>query len=391
MPKSIKIDKDVLGLQHHVSLKDDGSVSLVEHLDDNSWIWSDKPVNYDLKSLVSATDSKIRSSPPTSHTSAWKFLEQTPNWSMSLPRHVFKKWLQDFTSDLQIVVNKWDDSYYGKEFQIQQRLLQKLRQPFVDDHEIKTIDDDRLANFLSNGDGLARHSVYDNTSSVTGRMSIINGPNILTLDKQYRRVFKSRFKDGKIIQVDFTSLEPCVCLATQGKKFSNDAYQWVKEEAGLTTERDIIKVATMSALYGMTPSRFAKKFSDVPDAADLLFKVRDAFGVDDLDRRLKQTLLNTSNITNFYGRILRADKTSPVVAYYVQSTAVDVVCQGFLKLINNIQEREIDAVPLYLIHDALMLDVSIVAEKQIADLCKNGIHIPSLDCTFPVKIKTIDA
>jgi hypothetical protein len=222
-------------------------------------------------------------------------------------------------------------------------------------------------------------------------MSITRGPNILTLDRQYRRVFKSRFKEGKIIQVDFTSLEPCVCLATQKKMFSGDAYDWTRTEISLPVERDVIKVATMSALYGMTPSKFAKKFDTIPDAANLLFKVRDAFGVDVLNRRLRQQLDSEMHITNHYDRIIKADKTSPLVAYFVQSTAVDVVCQGFTKLINQLEEREIDAVPLYLIHDALMFDVSQLAERQIADLCKSGIRVDSLDCTFPVKIKTIDA
>ena len=299
--------------------------------------------------------------------------------------------LKEFISNLLFIVNKWDDSYYGKEFQIQQRLLQKLRQPFVDDVMIKEIADDRVDQFLSRGDGLAPKSTYDNTSSVTGRMSIVRGPNILTLDRQYRKIFKSRHRDGKIIQVDFTSLEPCVCLAVQGKKFEGDAYHWAQKSLKSDVPRDVIKVATMSALYGMTPSRFAKKFAEVPDAADLLFRVRDSFGVDSLERRLKETHSNTGNIKNYFGRVITVDKTSPYVAYYVQSTAVDVVCQGFMSLIEQIETREIDAVPLYLIHDALMIDASQLAEKQLNDICKNGIYIPTLDCTFPVKIKTIDA
>ena len=391
MSFTIQIDKTCLGLTQNLTLRPDGSISLDDQLKSENWIWSDRPSTFDLKTIALATGFKVADKPAKQHVAAWQTLGVDPPWNQALPKHVFKKWLTDFTGDLQKLSDTWSTSYYGKEFQIQQRLLQKLQQPFVDDHEIKVIDDDRLRPFTSNGDGLAPRSTYDNTSSVTGRMSITRGPNILTLDRQYRRVFKSRFKEGKIIQVDFTSLEPCVCLATQKKMFSGDAYDWTRTEISLPVERDVIKVATMSALYGMTPSKFAKKFDTIPDAANLLFKVRDAFGVDVLDRRLRQQLDSEMHITNHYGRIIKADKTSPLVAYFVQSTAVDVVCQGFAKLINQLEEREIDAVPLYLIHDALMFDVSQLAERQIADLCKSGIRVDSLDCTFPVKIKTIDA
>ena len=387
----VQINKDWLGIEQHLVASSDGDIRFVDVIDPALWSWMCEGAHKELATLARATGTKITDHPPTTHVSAWDQLGVSPRWAQALPAHVFKKWLKEFISNLLFIVDKWDDSYYGKEFQIQQRLLQKLRQPFVDDVMIKEIADDRVDQFLSRGDGLAPKSTYDNTSSVTGRMSIVRGPNILTLDRQYRKIFKSRHRDGKIIQVDFTSLEPCVCLAVQGKKFEGDAYHWAQKSLKSDVPRDVIKVATMSALYGMTPSRFAKKFAEVPDAADLLFRVRDSFGVDSLERRLKETHSNTGNIKNYFGRVITVDKTSPYVAYYVQSTAVDVVCQGFMSLIEQIETREIDAVPLYLIHDALMIDASQLAEKQLNDICKNGIYIPTLDCTFPVKIKTIDA
>lgn len=391
MHHSIQINKDWLGIDQHLIATSAGDIKFINEFDPMLWSWSCPSALRDLNSVVRATNTKVNDMPPRSHLTAWEQLGTRPRWSQALPAHVFKKWLKEFIGDLLMTVDKWDDSYYGKEFQIQQRLMQKLQQPFVDDVAIKTIADDRVDQFLSKGDGLAPRSTYDNTSSVTGRMSITNGPNILTLDRQYRKIFKSRHSEGRIIQVDFTSLEPCVCLAVQGKKFEGDAYHWAQKALNGQVSRDIVKVATMSALYGMTPSRFAKKFSDVPDAADLLFNIRDAFGVDALDRRLKEMHNNVGHIKNYYGRIITVDKTSPYVAYYVQSTAVDVVCQGFTSLINQIEMQDIDAVPLYLIHDALMFDVTHLAEKKLIDICNNGIYIPSLDCTFPVKIKTIDA
>jgi hypothetical protein len=221
-------------------------------------------------------------------------------------------------------------------------------------------------------------------------MSICEGPNILTLDKQYRRIFKSRYEGGKILQIDFTSLEPCVCLAMQGKKFDGDAYSWAAGKVEVQVPRDVLKIATMSALYGMTPSNFAKKFADIPHANDLLFQVRDAFGVDAMTKKLREQFDAEGHITNHYGRIIKCEKKSPFVAYAVQSTAVDVVCQGFTHLLDELAVEQVQMTPLYLIHDALMVDLSPDTAQRLEERVKQGIYIPSLDCTMPLKLKTID-
>jgi hypothetical protein len=299
--------------------------------------------------------------------------------------------LQKFTRELLELRDQWADSYYGREFQIQQRLLQRLQQPFVDGLAIKKIDDDRIRLFSPDEQGLASKSTYDIWSSVTGRMSIEDGPNILTLDKKYRRIFKSRFTDGEIVQIDFSSLEPNTCLAMQGKVFDGDAYKWAASQIEITVPREVLKVAVMSALYGMSPSNFSKKFADIPDANELLFQVRDAFGVDNLNKHYREQLDAVGHITNHFGRIIKCDKTSPLLAHAVQSTAVDVVCQGFAALLDEFESDEIDAVPLYLIHDALMLDVTPAAKEHIKARLNSGIHIASMGCTMPLKLKTIDA
>lgn len=266
-----------------------------------------------------------------------------------------------------------------------------MQQPHVDINVIKQIDDDRVSTFKPTDGVLAPRSTYDIWSSVTGRMSICEGPNILTLDKQYRKIFKSRYAGGKILQVDFTSLEPCVCLAMQGKKFDGDAYAWAAEQIEVQVPREVLKTAIMSALYGMTPSNFAKKFADIPHANDLLFQVRDAFGVDALTKRLREQFDAEGHITNYFGRIIKCEKKSPFVAYDVQSTAVDVVCQGFTHLLDELERDKIQMTPLYLIHDALMVDLAPEAVQHLEERVKDGILIPTLDCKMPLKLKTIDA
>ena len=389
--KDVLIHKSSLGSNTNVLLSGEKICLVNDTDDDNIWSWSNLNVKNSLKHVALGTGSNIDDLPAKAHVSAWKNLNFNPPWAQALPPHVFKKWLQKFSADLLELRDRWADSYYGRDYQVQQRLLQRLQQPHVDINVIKQIDDDRVSAFKPADVELAPRSTYDIWSSVTGRMSICDGPNILTLDKQYRKIFKSRYADGKILQIDFTSLEPCVCLAMQGKKFDGDAYAWAAEQVEVQVPREVLKTAIMSALYGMTPSNFAKKFADIPHANDLLFQVRDAFGVDEMTKKLREQFDAEAHITNHYGRIIKCEKKSPFVAYAVQSTAVDVVCQGFTHLLDELEGEQVHLTPLYLIHDALMVDLSYGAAQHLQERVKQGIYIPSLDCTMPLKLKTIDA
>lgn len=391
MSSSIIISKDAVGTTSNFGIKPDGTFFLTDNIEVNSWCWTLLNAHNNLRYISLATNVQVTSVPPLGHANSWNVIGSVPPWAQALPPHVFKKWLQKFSADLLALRDQWADSYYGRDYQVQQRLLQRLQQPHVNINVIKQIDDDRVSTFKPTEGELAPRSTYDIWSSVTGRMSICEGPNILTLDKQYRKIFKSRYEGGKILQVDFTSLEPCVCLAMQGKKFDGDAYAWAAEQIEVQVPREVLKTAIMSALYGMTPSNFAKKFADIPHANDLLFQVRDAFGVDALTKRLREQFDAEGHITNHFGRIIKCEKKSPFVAYDVQSTAVDVVCQGFTHLLDELERDKIQMTPLYLIHDALMVDLAPEAVQHLEERVKDGILIPTLDCKMPLKLKTIDA
>jgi hypothetical protein len=391
MSLDLIVDKSIVGTNLCLGLKQNGACVLLDDVPDEAWCWSSNNVQKSLRHISLATNSHVADAPQGSHVNAWQLIGSTPPWAQALPPHVFKKWLQKFSADLLELRDRWADSYYGRDYQVQQRLLQRLQQPHVNINVIKQIDDDRVSAFKPVDGELSPRSTYDIWSSVTGRMSICEGPNILTLDKQYRKIFKSRYAGGKILQIDFTSLEPCVCLAMQGKKFDGDAYAWAAEQIEVQVPREVLKTAIMSALYGMTPSNFAKKFADIPHANDLLFQVRDAFGVDALTKRLREQFDAEGHITNHFGRIIKCEKKSPFVAYDVQSTAVDVVCQGFTHLLDELEHDKIQMTPLYLIHDALMVDLTPEAVQHLEERVKDGIFIPTLDCKMPLKLKTIDA
>ena len=61
-------------------------------------------------------------------------------------------------------------------------------------------------------------------TSITGRMTITSGPNILTLKRGHRKILRSRYPGGKIVEIDIRAAEPRVVLALVGKKVEGDVY-----------------------------------------------------------------------------------------------------------------------------------------------------------------------
>jgi ABC-type microcin C transport system duplicated ATPase subunit YejF len=63
-----------------------------------------------------------------------------------------------------------------------------------------------------------------------------------------------------------------------------------------------------------------------------------------------------------------------LINHYVQSTAVDISLQGFLNILQFLKEmdRLLDIVPLFILHDAIILDVNENAFTLLNALCKIG-------------------
>lgn len=70
--------------------------------------------------------------------------------------------------------------------------------------------------------------------------------------------------------------------------------------------------------------------------------------------------------------------------HYVQSTAVDVAMLGFLNILEYVEElgKQEDIVPIFILHDALILDIHKNSFSLINGLCKLGsIDIKQLEST----------
>ena len=94
-----------------------------------------------------------------------------------------------------------------------------------------------------------------------------------------------------------------------------------------------------------------------------------------------------SYISNTHGRKIFSD--APSVNHFVQSSTVDVAFDVFESLLEKIKDMKIEAVPLYIIHDGIVLDVSAEGFVKLADLCKDGFESKTIRTNFPVRIKEI--
>ena len=106
--------------------------------------------------------------------------------------------------------------------------------------------------------------------------------------------------------------------------------------------------------------------------------VKDYFGIEELKLRLKEQFTHSGNryIQNHYGRYIFCNDAKPYVLlnYFIQSTAVDVALQGFTKIVKKIYGAQLQdvIVPMFVLHDALILDVHEDAYDAIPKLCKLG-------------------
>lgn len=243
---------------------------------------------------------------------------------------------------------------------------------------------------------------YTRSKTITGRLTSKTDASILTLKKEYRKIFQSRWaaskaetfpylkqedEEGTLWSFDYTSLEPRILLILSEMVKKNphttpligslprhtlthtqvpDIYLKVLEDLGLSEKlpRAAAKNAILAVLYGQNEENTASqvgKYISKPE--DFVKSLLDYFGVPLLRQTLSRDLLysNRNTITSYYGRPIHCEDTRPSVLlnYYVQATAVDAALFGFNKIINRLSVKGLNEkiMAVFCIHDALVLDI----------------------------------
>jgi len=313
----------------------------------------------------------------------------------AIPAETVKNHFQSITETLQNVLCCKENEEYLVSYLEMKRFLRKLSAPIVDKLILRDIitktahapTGQRMLELMPGPDGKAKKTEYGMLGSRTGRLVVTSGPQILTLPSKSRKAFKSSFSSGKILQIDLISAEPKIALHMQGKDSITDVYDHISKvilEGKVT--RDQAKLITLCSLYGQSPENLKKSLPDSISPRVIIRETKQFFDVYNLESILKNSQRN-SNLRNVLGRpiFLPENDQRLLISYFLQSSAAEISILAFSEWCKHNKEG---AIPLYIIHDALIVD----CDKKTSDtLTKNRILTLKVgDWKFEAKVTGFD-
>jgi len=227
-----------------------------------------------------------------------------------------------------------------------------------------------LTTFQPNRDSFCKKTYYNLVNNVSGRLTVKSGPSILTLPKRHRKILDTRFANGDVLSLDFSSLEPRLCLSLIGKQIKGDLYDEIKNVLGLDVDRVIIKRAIISVLYGAHYTSL-KGLSE-SRAKDVFHSVKEFF---ELDKLLEfATNIDDNGLRkNYFGRPLwnlEEQKENILINNYIQSSAVDLALSYFSMLTDKLDTEKF--VPIFVLHDAIIFDINNDYKEEFLNVITTG-------------------
>tara|TARA_Y100000592_G_C5440730_1_gene303245 strand:- start:57 stop:1229 length:1173 start_codon:yes stop_codon:yes gene_type:complete len=373
--------KEVLGSPANIVIRNEECL-LTRTVPEESWVVGDTSHPRCADTLCQIYGTSIPKIYSNSEQKTFEVLGKDPNdvpWVQVLGSKVIKDRIKHISDHLEDVLGKPGRQTYNNIYLVTRSLLGDLSPAHVcieklnefianeENSSLRTC----LESFRPDRSMQARKVEYSQTSTTTGRLTVKRGPSILTLPAKYRSILKSRYEKGSIVSIDFKSLEPRVALSVRGKYAPTDVYTHIADNIlGGKTTRSVAKIATIAALYGISFKKF-KEMSGCSDY-DVLDKVKNFFAV----KSMTKNLLGPK-FTNFWGRPLD-DETLPHVriSHYIQSTSCDTVNVGFYNFLRKLRQEKIEFTPIFVLHDALILDVLQDHVERVVGACSDGIDTP---------------
>lgn len=316
-------------------------------------------------------------------------------WSSVVPKSLFNKNLRALIQSLLDSALRVESSSYFEVYKESNRVFDFLAPAVIDLEACERIlskEDNHVVRSIVRGAQGCKTPVpiYDRASTKTGRLTIKSGPQVLTLKKEYRRIFKPSDKSRKIYEVDFSSLEPRVASNIAQRDPGNDVYTSFMKFSGIEISRDAAKLAVLCALYGASTYNLQKQLKEQGSnmtANSLILKVNEYFNISPLATMLKKEAAENHLIENYFGRPIVVDDPRPsvLVNNYLQSTAVDVSLLGFKKICSDMSGT---ISPLFIIHDAMFFEADECSLSRVVEYLSSGFTIDGLG-NFPLKVTEV--
>lgn len=246
-----------------------------------------------------------------------------------------------------------------------------------------------VESFRPNSECYAKPVTYDRFGTLTGRLTVTSGPMILTLKREYRDMIAPSTPNGRIVSIDFAALEARVLLYEAGRRCDEqDLYGMLARELGY--DRKSVKGAVISELYGSSKWALGNALGiSGKELNEFVKKIKGHFNTQVLLRRIKQQFVETGFIYNRYGRRVLIDEPADniFINYYAQSTGSDVALLGFSKIVEKLSTAAPGVRPLFLLHDALILDVP---GEQVNDVVEiKTVTVPGYVQAWPLKVEVM--
>jgi len=387
----ITISRNILGTTSHlcqVSLN--GSLRWCDDIDPSSWVWDTSSSKAkDVKDVFKLLKIDFPVLIPDKHLNSISSLNLSENcnvrWHQVMRADEFKKILSDMLSIIWNALGAFASSDYEDVFELKSLLLRKMQPASIDlsmyhsfiKEEINPTVNSTIRSFLPR-DGKAAPIEYAQVSTNTGRLTVKSGPKILTVPSRCRKMIKSSYTGGKVIEIDYVSIEPRIALTIAGKKCNSDIYEYISNELFMSSlSRKQVKVATLCALYGASVKKLSSVIGNDLSSRDVIKKIKDFFAFNDIVGPLKSEYAEKGHITNFFGRPIHTDDPADHIMFnnFIQSTSVDVAMIGFDKILDDLSANNVKVSPLFLIHDAIILDLAESDIPKVKSIFDNGVFL----------------
>ena len=395
----LTLSKNLLGTPSHLVVKSEASdLGWSNKIPTGSWVYGDTSHISDISDSLCAAGVSIAQILDDSQNKSWSLLR--PSGTSGLPLHLvlgkdqLKYRLSYLLDQLWCFLKDPNNSYYVNEFLSHRSFLGTLERAKIDIHTYENLIDTttvseskKIQSFRPDNTGYCSLPKYNQSGSSTGRLTV-TGPNILTLKKENRSILKSRFMNGKLLQIDLTSLEPRIALAIMEKDSPIDIYAHIRDHVFFgEISREVCKIATICTIYGGSARSLLRQIPDLKSSQMNIEKIKKFFGIYELQRSHDAQIKTLGWFTNFYGR--RLNPTGANVNHFIQSTGVDIALLYFSSIVERCRKRKLKMSPLFVIHDALVIDVDLEDLDEIVKIVKMGFNPPKMNHIFPAKIKDL--
>lgn len=309
-------------------------------------------------------------------------------WRYFMPNQEFMEFIKGMIKTSFSVMTKDDIAYFEKYHVLIRTFLQEFPRAKIDIDLYEEMKDASpiMQSFLPNAEGYANPVTYDMCATRTGRLTVVEGPNILTLPRTMRKIIQPLTSPGIMAYVDYSAMEPRLILSLTGTEVKGDLYLEIADRLKISHDnRDRVKLAITSSIYGTGIEHLAKILNvSIRRAAEISLDIDKIFQLESLSKKLEYEYNTHGFIRNIYGKRVYPDinRNGVVLNNFAQSSAAIGALLGFM-------QGTIDsgASTVFILHDAAFVSISI--PEQLKKFVISAQNIPGIGVKMPLKISKI--